>query len=257
MTFERMAEYPGLGLEAKSGAHVFRLGRADWALDGAAASSAVQGTVLSRDGKLLDIFQFTDRLRPDVRETLAGLSTDGLAIEILSGDQRAAVEPLAQELGVAAFQAETLPGQKVARMAALAAAGRKVLMVGDGLNDAPALVAAHVSMAPASAADIGRNAADFVFLRDSLAAVPLAIAVSRQAGRLIRQNFALALFYNAVAVPFAVLGHVTPLIAALVMSSSSIIVVANALRLDGGKRRRRMADRRGGRLTILALKAAE
>lgn len=256
MAFDDIAEYPGRGLEAKLGAHVFRLGRADWALDAAAEPSSVEGTVLSQDGKLLDAFQFHDRLRPDARETLAGLAKSGLKIEIMSGDRRVAVQSLAEELGVSDWQADILPGRKAERMAALAAAGGKVLMVGDGLNDAPALVAAHVSMAPASAADIGRNAADFVFLRDSLEAVPLAIAVSRRAGRLIRQNFALALLYNVIAVPFAILGHVTPLIAAAVMSSSSIVVVVNALRLNGGKRRRWVAGRDVGRST-LALEPAE
>jgi P-type Cu2+ transporter len=157
-------------------------------------------------------------------------------VEVLSGDRVSVVEDLATKLGIHDFAAGLLPAEKVARVAAHEAAGRKVLMVGDGLNDAPALSAAHVSMAPATAADIGRNAADFVFLNQSLSAVGDALRISRRSRRLIFQNFGLAIGYNALAVPVAVLGYVTPLIAAVAMSLSSIIVVANAMRLSTARK---------------------
>jgi Cu2+-exporting ATPase len=229
LPFARIEEHPGLGLEAEALGSVYRLGRAGWALG---SEGETAGTVLVKDGALLATFRFDDRLRPDARHVVAQLQQRGLQVEILSGDRPEAVAAVARQVGVAEYQAAMLPGGKAVRLAALAAEGRRVLMVGDGLNDAPALAAAHASMAPATAADIGRNAADFVFLRDSLAAVPQAMDVARQAGKLIRQNFVLSLGYNAIALPFAIAGYITPLIAALVMSSSSMIVVGNALRLN-------------------------
>ncbi len=235
LALNEIREHPGLGVEAELEGHRYRLGRAEWALAADAADAG--GTVLSRDGALVARFAFAETLRPQARTAVDVLRGDGLAIVLLSGDRPEAVQPIAGRLGINEVSAGLLPAGKVERLAALTAEGRKVLMVGDGLNDAPALATAHASMAPASAADIGRNAADFVFLHDGLDAVPAAIAVARAAGRLVRQNFALAILYNALALPVAIAGYVTPLIAALAMSLSSILVVANALRLDAGQAR--------------------
>jgi Cu2+-exporting ATPase len=256
--FDGVAEHPGAGLEATADATTYRLGRAEWALGGAAVCGGNPGAaeaVLSRDGAFVAAFRFDDAVRPDAAPAIAALAGDGYSLEIVSGDLAEAVRRLAASLGIDRFAAAIRPAEKAARLAALAASGHKVLMIGDGLNDAPALVAAHVSMAPATAADVGRNAADFVFLRDSLGAVPLAIAVARQAQRLIRQNFALAVAYNAIALPIAVAGLVTPLVAALAMSSSSILVVANALRLGARKGHRRAATT-GGAVPPLAAAVA-
>jgi len=253
--FDAVSETPGAGLEARRGADVYRLGRAGWALNGAldnsdadAALADDAAVVLSRNGRQVAAFAFADRPRPDAAAAVAALQARGLAVEIVSGDRDAPVRSLAAALGIAhnaGVSARVSPGGKAAHLTAMTAAGRKPLMVGDGLNDAPALAAAHASMAPASAADVGRNAADLVFLRDSLLAVPQAIEVARAAARLVRQNFAIAVGYNLIAVPVAVLGHVTPLIAAAAMSLSSLLVVANALRLPGAPRGR---QRREGEL---------
>lgn len=237
--FDRVEELPGLGLEGRLGYDTYRLGRPDWAMGRSAPNDALTAasvSVLVRNGELLAAFVLEDRIRRDARETVDGLKRQGLAVEILSGDRAAVVEDLATQLGICDFAAGLLPVEKVARVAAHEAAGRKVLMVGDGLNDAPALSAAYVSMAPATAADIGRNAADFVFLNESLTAVTDAVGVSHRSRRLILQNFGLAVGYNALAVPVAVLGYVTPLVAAVAMSLSSIIVVANAMRLPPARK---------------------
>lgn len=236
--FTRIEEVPGAGIEAELNGSIYRLGKRDWA-DGSATMVHADGpeTCLSIDGKLVETFRFEDSPREDAAGAIATLKRNGLKLGIISGDRLPAVERLAGYLGVNDFRAEVLPADKSELVQKLSAEGSKVLMVGDGLNDAPALVAAHVSMAPATAADIGRNAADFVFLRESLSAVPLAFAVSKEAGRLISQNFALSIGYNIIAVPIAIFGYVTPLVAALSMSLSSIVVVSNALRLRAGKQK--------------------
>lgn len=130
------------------------------------------------------------------------------------------------------MKAQTLPAaDKQAAIAALQAQGHKVLMAGDGLNDGPALSAANASIAPGTASDVGRQAADLVFLGDSLDALPRALTAARRTMRVVKENFVLAIGYNVLAVPLAMAGFVTPLIAAVAMSTSSLIVIANSLRL--------------------------
>lgn len=233
--FDTVKEYPGLGVEGVARGNIYRLGRASFAC--ASGEAPESATVFSCDGRQMAAFTFTDRLRPGAQTLVDRLRTAGIAMEIISGDSEPAVSEIADKLNIPEYTAEILPGGKLDRVRSLSEQGRKVLMVGDGLNDAPALIAAHVSMAPATAADVGRNNADFVFLQDSLEAVSLAYRISRDAGKLVRQNFVIAIGYNVMALPVAILGQATPFIAAIAMSLSSVIVVANALRLKGSPTR--------------------
>ncbi|MGD9913008.1 MAG: heavy metal translocating P-type ATPase [Rhizobiaceae bacterium] len=222
-------EIPGQGIEGSIAGRRFRLGRRAW-IDPASADNGSSSVWFWSERGVVGEFVLTDTMRPDAMRAVSHLRELGLGMEILSGDGAAEVASKAALVGVEAT-AEMAPQDKVARLASLEAAGHKVLMVGDGLNDAPALGAAYVSMAPSTAADVGRNAADLVFLGKSLDSVPQAVETARRAMRLIRQNIALSIAYNALALPLAIAGGVTPLVAAIAMSTSSILVVANALRL--------------------------
>jgi Cu2+-exporting ATPase len=177
----------------------------------------------------------SQKLRPDAVEVVKALSLLGLDLHILSGDREDAVEPIACALGIVNWQGGLKPADKIAFIEALKAHGRRVLMVGDGLNDAPALATAHVSLSPIAAADVTQAQADAVFLGERLAPVLDAIVVARRARALMQENLWFAAIYNAIAVPVAIAGAVTPLIAALAMSGSSIMVTLNALRGRGGR----------------------
>jgi Cu2+-exporting ATPase len=177
-------------------------------------------------------FHFADPLRVDAADVIERLRDAGFHIEVLSGDGRASVAEAAQALGVANWQAELKPADKIARIHALKAEGRKVLMLGDGLNDAPALAAGHASLSPASAADISQTAADAIFQGERLAPIIEVLLVAHGARRRALENFGIAIGYNFIFVPLAVIGLATPLIAAVAMSASSIAVTANALRLS-------------------------
>lgn len=231
-------EVAGQGIEAVRDGQTWRLGNARFC--GEAVGGRLEfesgGTevCLGVDGRIVAAFRFDDTIRPDAARTVAALEERGLPVEILSGDNERAVETVASALSVPRYAARLSPEEKLETLRARAAIGQRVMMVGDGINDAPALRAAHVSMAPSTASDIGRSAADFVFTNDRLASVPFVLTLARRADRLVRENLGLAIGYNALALPLAVSGHVTPLIAAIAMSSSSILVVANALRLNLG-----------------------
>jgi Cu2+-exporting ATPase len=188
-----------------------------------------------RHGAEVNLLPFTDVLRPDAAETLATLRAAGLGTLIASGDRPEALEEIARATGTTAI-GRLRPEDKLALLDRLKAQGQKVLMVGDGLNDGPALAAGHASMAPASASDASQLTADIVFLGDRLEPVAIALRAARRTVRVVKQNFALAIGYNVLAVPLAIAGKVTPLVAAIAMSLSSLAVIANALRLKGAAR---------------------
>jgi len=192
--------------------------------------ATVMAAALDIAGRPTWLIPFSDRLRPGVGQALQALAGLGVEASILSGDNAGAVGEVARATGLTA-EAAADPLAKRDAIARLQGAGRKVLMAGDGLNDGPALAAADASIAPGTASDVGRQAADLVFLGDGLDALPRSIRAARRTMAVVRQNFALAVGYNVLAVPLAMAGLVTPLIAAAAMSLSSLIVIANSLRL--------------------------
>ncbi len=227
-----VVEVPGCGLSAQTEAGELRLGSGDWVGAGAAAQADGQTSVyLGSGGRVIAAFAFSDTLRSDAREAVNTLMSAGYATSMLSGDRPEIVVRVAESVGIADHRGSVRPDAKLQRIEALRGAGARVLMIGDGLNDAPALAAGHASMSPSSAADISQTAADVVFQGGVLAPVVETLAVARRARRMALENFAIALGYNAVFVPLAVVGLVTPLLAAIAMSASSIAVTANALRL--------------------------
>jgi len=177
-------------------------------------------------------YRFTDALRSDAGAVIRSLEEMGIEVRLLSGDRPGAVSAAAWALGIDNWQAQVSPDGKLRYLEGLRRTGRRPVMVGDGLNDAPALAAAFVSLSPASGADISRTAADIVFQGERLAPILESLKVARTSERLVKQNFLLAFLYNIVTVPIAIAGHVTPLIAAIAMSGSSLIVIGNALRMN-------------------------
>ena len=234
-------ERPGLGLAWPGDAGEVRLGRRDWVTEVALGTPAGEEAGigpelwLGEPGRAPQRFVFMDQPKADAAATVAALRARGLEVQLLSGDRAGPVEALARVVGIETWRAGCRPDEKVAHLRELAAQGRRVMMVGDGLNDAPALAAAHVSMSPASAVDISQTAADAVFQGRRLAPVVTTLDTALNTRRLVKQNLGMSFGYNILTVPIAVLGFVTPLIAAIAMSASSLLVVGNALRLNWAK----------------------
>lgn len=220
-----ITEVPGEGVTGQHEGIAVALGRPESGGSGMAAA-------LSVGERPVRIILFTDPVRPDASTAIAELATLSISAMIVSGDTAEAVGTAARDLKLTAVS-DARPADKLALIERLQAGGTRLLMVGDGLNDGPALAAAHVSIAPSSASDVGQQASDLVFLGDSLLAIPRAIRAARATQRIVKQNFTLAILYNVFAVPVAMAGLATPLIAAAAMSLSSLIVVANSLRLVG------------------------
>ena len=227
-TLSDIHEIPGHGIEAQLAGEIVRLGRASWVGANPVAQTA---TYLKVGAAPAVALTFTDNLRPEMQAAIAQLTSLGMKVQLVTGDAQTAAGNVAQRLGITHVLANALPKDKIALVESLTAGGRKVLMVGDGFNDTGALTAAHVSISPASAIDAARVASDIVILGQSLMALGDCVKTARSARRRITENFALAAVYNAVAVPFALIGLATPLMAALAMSASSITVTLNAWRL--------------------------
>lgn len=211
------------------------------AAQGVAVSGGATGRTLAYvaiDGSLLGTIALADRPRLSSKDGIARLRAQGLEVVMLTGDSRAAAEAIATEVGIEVIHAEVLPGDKAAVVQSLQAEGRRVAMVGDGVNDGPALAAADVGIAIASGTDVAAESADVVLMHSRLTDVARAVELSRAVMRTIRQNLFWAFFYNAAGIPVAagvlyLFGGplLNPMLASLAMAFSSVSVVANALRL--------------------------
>jgi Cu2+-exporting ATPase len=229
--------HPGRGVEGVIDGRRYYLGNAGFIRERARLPETLelaedrQIVFLARDGQWLAGFVFNDPLKADARETVDALRAMGLEVRILSGDRESYVAAIARQLGIDHWDAEQLPEQKLLRVKQWQSEGRRVAMVGDGINDAPVLAAADLSVSLSFGADLARAAADLVINGGQLQPLVDAFRITRKTLRVIRQNFAWAVGYNIVAVPFAMAALVPPWLAAIGMSLSSLVVVLNALRL--------------------------
>ena len=234
-TVTRVENHPGQGIEALVAGETWRIGHPEFALRGGTiggedADPALTRVVLARGDEAVAIYDLADRLRPGVAQALARLrERPGTTLHMLSGDRHETVDALAEQLGFDSAEGRLTPAEKLARVRGWQSAGRRVLMVGDGINDAPTLNRADASVSFSEATDLARQSADFLLTRNDFDSVVESREIAWRTRRTIRQNLAWAVGYNILAVPFAALGYVPPWLAAIGMSLSSIIVVGNAL----------------------------
>lgn len=225
-------EIPGSGLRCLIDGHEYRLGRRSWATNVVPfGENDTTEIAFARDMQTPIIFHFRDTLRPDAAEIVSWLKQQGMTLYLLSGDKPGIAEAIGRDLNFDVYRGGMTPEQKFSCLEDLHTRGHKIMMVGDGINDAPILAGADVSVSPASGIDIARNASGVVFTGDRLAAIRTLFRTGRFSQKLVRQNFAMTIFYNALAIPVAMAGYITPFIAAAAMSLSSLAVILNAFRI--------------------------
>lgn len=231
LTLQNVTEIAGKGMEGEYQGKRIQLGSRNWCGTVDASLSDDIEIWLAVEGDKPVPFYFKDQLKDDAKETIKRLIKRGLSVSLLSGDRKNIVGTISDEVGISSAYSELTPIDKYNQLEKLKSDGYKVLMVGDGLNDAPVLAGADISMAPGTAIDMAQNAADIVFMGDKLAPVAYTHFIAKMTQVLVKENFAISIIYNFIAVPAAFCGIMTPMLAALAMSGSSLIVIGNSFRL--------------------------
>jgi Cu2+-exporting ATPase len=232
LSVSEVMEHPGLGISAHHNGHVLKLGSADWCGQTNISDTSMQ-IFLMEGSERQAVLTFEDTLRPDAEKTVQNFQRRNIDTYLLSGDWQVIAHQIGKQAGIDHIQGDMTPVQKHLFLSEKKAKGHHILMVGDGLNDAPVLAEADVSMAPGTAIDMAQNSADLIFMGDSLLSVSTAHRIAQKAQKLVKENFALTILYNIIAIPLACAGWVTPFVAALAMSGSSLLVIANSYRLKG------------------------
>jgi Cu2+-exporting ATPase len=225
----------GQGVSGRISGQEWRLGRAEFitgVADHVDADGETTHVFLGTESRIVARFDLDDEIRPEAAETLEKLRALGLSLALVSGDNSAATNRVAEALGITESHPCCTPEDKLAIIRNAQSAGDTVVMVGDGINDAPVLAGADTSIAPVHGALLAQTSADVVLIGDSLKPVATGVLLARRTMKIVRQNLSWAVVYNAVALPLAALGYVPPWAAAIGMSASSLVVVLNALRLN-------------------------